>query len=123
MIPTESGDRRAGLKAQLLERLHDPLQLRILVIGVVLLGGYVGVYMPLGDHIATTTQMISRERKLAELAESLEQLQTQCRAFAKRLPQQTDSKEWTEYMHEGRKVAEGPGIYMVPVLAISGGVQ
>ena len=38
---------------------------------------------------------------MAELADSLEQLQAQCSSFAKRLPQQADSKEWMQYMHEG----------------------
>jgi Tfp pilus assembly protein PilO len=101
MIPTETGDRRANLKNLLLERLHDPLQLRILVIGVLLLVGYMGVYTPLSEQIAATTQKIRKEQKLAELAGDLEQLQTQCNSFAKRLPQQADSKEWMQYMHEG----------------------
>ena len=94
MAQTETGERRAGLKTQLIERLHDPLQLRILVIGVLLLVGYMGVYTPLSEQIAATTQKIRKEQKLAELANDLEQLQTQCNSFAKRLPQQADSKEW-----------------------------
>jgi hypothetical protein len=46
MTPTEPGERRTGLKAIVLERLHHPLQLRLLVMGAVLLAGYGGVYMP-----------------------------------------------------------------------------
>ena len=101
MAPTETGERRADLKAQLLGRLHDPLQLRILLIGAVLLAGYIGVYTPLTAQIAETTTKLSRERKMAELANSLEQLQARCGSFAKRIPQQVDSKEWLQYMHEG----------------------
>ena len=100
MIPAETGERRAGLKAHLLDRLHDPLQLRILLIGLVLAAGY-GVYMPLSAQIAETTDKLSRERKMAQLADSLEQLQAQQRSFEKRLPHQADSKEWMQYMHEG----------------------
>ena len=101
MIPTETGERRAGLKAQLLERLHDPLQLRILVIGLVLAAGYGGVYMPLGAQIAETQANLAREKKMADLAANLEQLQAQQRSFDKRLPHQADTKEWTQYVYEG----------------------
>jgi Tfp pilus assembly protein PilO len=102
MIPPETGERRAGgLKANLIERLHDPLQLRILLIGLVLAAGYGGIYMPLAAQIAETTAKLGRERKRAELARSLEQLQAQYRSFAKRLPRQADGKEWMQYMYEG----------------------
>jgi len=101
MIPTETGERRAGMKALVLERLHDPLQLRIIVIGAVLLAGYAGVYAPLSAQIAATTQGPRQERKMADLAASLEQLQAQCRSFAKRIAQPADSKEWMQYVHEG----------------------
>lgn len=101
MVPPESGERRANLKNMLLERLHDPLQLRLLVLGTILLVGYMGVYTPLDDQITATAQKIARERKLAELAADLEQLQAQCNSFAKRLPQQADGKEWMQYMLDG----------------------
>lgn len=101
MIPGDTGERRADLKSRLLERMHDPLQLRITVLGIVLFLGYSGVYLPLDAQISATKQELVRERKLADLASSLEQLQSQCRSFAKRLPQQADSKEWMQYMHEG----------------------
>jgi len=101
MAPTETGERRADLKTRLLERLYDPLQLRIFLIGAVLLAGYAGVYAPLTAQIAETTTKLRREQKMAELADSLEQLQARCGSFAKRIPQQADSKEWLQYMHEG----------------------
>ena len=101
MIPLETEERRVGLKTKLLERLHDPLQLRIVVIGAVLLAGYGGVYTPLAAQVAETTRQITRERKMAELAVGIEQLQERCSSFAKRLPQHTDSKEWMQYVHEG----------------------
>jgi len=103
MASTETGERRADLKARLLERLHDPLQLRILLIGVVLSAGYVGVYEPLAAQIAETTSKLSRERNMAELAGVLEQLRARCSKFEKRIPQQDDCKEWKwiHYMREG----------------------
>lgn len=101
MASTESGERRINLKAIVVERLHDPLQLRILVTIVILLVGYIGVYMPLNAHITETTQRLNRDRKLGELADTVERLQTQCSRFEKRVPQQTDTKEWLQYMHSG----------------------
>ena len=101
MTPTESGDRRASLKASLLERLHDPLQLRICVMAVVLLAGYGAVYQPLSDKIDETTRKINRDKNLLDLAGSIEQLQGQYRSFEDRLPQQVDTKEWVQYVLEG----------------------
>jgi len=103
MASTEIGERRADVKSQLLERLHDPLQLRIVLIGLVLLVGYAGVYTPLTAQIAETTTKLTREQKMAELAANLEQLQARCNSFAKRIPQPADSKEWIwkQYMQEG----------------------
>jgi Tfp pilus assembly protein PilO len=101
MIPTETGERRAGLKAHLLERLHDPPQLRILVIGLVLAAGYGGVYMPLNTQISESTAKLNREKKLAELAAKLEQLQARQRSFEKWLPHQADTKEWMQYVYDG----------------------
>jgi Tfp pilus assembly protein PilO len=101
MASSEGGDRRSGVKGQLLERLHDPLQLRIVVLGFVLLIGYGAVYMPLDEKIVTTGKKIEQEKKLGNLADKLEQLQTQCGKFTKLLPQQTDKKEWLQYMLEG----------------------
>ena len=103
MASTEIGERRADLKSELINRLHDPLQLRIVLIGVVLLVGYAGVYTPLTAQIAETTTKLNREQKMAELAASLEQLQARCNTFAKRIPQPADCKEWIwiQYMREG----------------------
>ena len=101
MTATDSGDRRASLKAGLLERLHDPLQLRICVIAVVLLVGYGAVYQPLSDKIDETNRKLDRDKKLLDLAGSIEQLQEQYRCFEGRLPQQVDAKEWVQYVLEG----------------------
>jgi hypothetical protein len=103
MALTETGERRADLKTQLIERMHDPIQLRIAVIGAVLLIGYCGVYMPLDAQIASTKQRFDREQKLSELAASVEELEKQCRTFAKRIPQPAENKEWLwiQYMQEG----------------------
>jgi hypothetical protein len=101
MISSGSDERRSDLKSNLLERLHDPLQLRICVLIVVLAGGYFGVYVPLNGKIIETTRKLDRDRKMLDLADSIEQLQKQSRQFEGRVPQQADSKEWVQFALEG----------------------
>jgi type II secretory pathway component PulM len=101
MIPSGNEERRSDLKSNLLERLHDPLQLRICVLVVVLATGYFGVYVPLSGKIIDTTKKLERDRKMLELAGSIEQLQKQFHHFEDRVPQQADSKEWVQYVLEG----------------------
>jgi Tfp pilus assembly protein PilO len=101
MTTTDSGDRRVSLKAGLLERLHDPLQLRICAIAVVLLTGYGAVYQPLSNKIDETTKKLRRDKGLLDLAGSVEQLQGQYHSFGQRLPQQVDAKEWVQFVLEG----------------------
>jgi Tfp pilus assembly protein PilO len=101
MSVTETGERRAGLKTLLLDRLHDPLHLRLLVMGAVLLAGYSGIYVPLHAQIDEKSKKIAAAQKLADLATGLEQSQAQSRNLAKWLPQHSDAKEWLQYMHEG----------------------
>jgi len=103
MISPEGGERRTDWKAQVVERLHDPLQLRIFVIAVVLLAGYAAVYQPLSDRIEATTKKLKRAEQLVALAKSIEQLQTQYHSFQGRLPKQSDSKEWVQYVLEGAR--------------------
>ena len=68
---------------------------------VVLLTGYFAVYRPLSDQIDETTRKVDRDRKLLDLAGSIEQLQKQYHSLEDRLPQQVDAKEWVQYVLEG----------------------
>jgi len=104
MSPTETTERRSGLKSSLLERLHNPVQLRIGVMAVVFLLGYVAIYTPLNDQIAATTKKLERDKKRLETARSLESLQKQYRVFEDRVPQQTDNKEWMQCLVEGTRL-------------------
>jgi Tfp pilus assembly protein PilO len=102
MSATDSGDRRTdGWQAKLLQRLHDPMQLRICVIAIVLLAGYAAVYLPLSSRIAKTTKKLAWETKAIEQAADFESLQKQYLALEQRVPSQTDSKEWVQYVLEG----------------------
>jgi Tfp pilus assembly protein PilO len=101
--PAENHDRKADWKTGLLERLHDPLQLRICVTGAVLLIGYLGVYMPLDNDFEETTRELKHEQKMVDLACSVEGLRVQYRRFRDRLPKGADSKEWVQYVLDGMR--------------------
>jgi Tfp pilus assembly protein PilO len=101
MIPAETNERRSSTKAKLLERLHDPVTLRLFVMSTVLLIGYVTIYLQMSDRIAATKRKLKRDDHLIELAVRMEKLQEQYRTFEARVPQQTDGKEWVQYVLEG----------------------
>ena len=92
---------QAQLKAKLLERLHNPTQLRAIVTGLVLLVGYVGVYMPLSGGMEATGRELTQEQKRLELACDVEHLRAQFDRFKHRLPKQRDPNEWVQYVLDG----------------------
>jgi len=101
MSAHDAGERRGDMKSKLLDGLHDPLQLRILVIGEALAIGYGGVYVPMPAQIDQVQSKLAQDKKLSDLAQNIEHLETQCKKFEKLLPKNTDDKEWLHYIHEG----------------------
>src|SRR5882724_3331590 len=87
-----------GLKGKLVERLYNPLQLRVFVAVVVFLVSYCGVYMPLDSSIADTTRRLTREEQRLSLAKDIEHLRAQQKRFKNRVPTGSDTNEWVEYM-------------------------
>ena len=67
----------------------------------VLLAGYYAVFVPLDARIAQTTNKLGRETKLIALAANLERLQKQYSVLEPRVPRQTDTKEWVQYVLDG----------------------
>ena len=100
MSTTETTDRRANIKADLLERLHNPVQLRICLMAIILAAGYGGIYMPLSARIDETSKKLEHDKKLLVLADRMEHLQGQYHTFQDRIPD-TDTKEWEHYMLDG----------------------
>lgn len=98
MSATETSERRASMTDQLLARLRNPAQLRVFLAATVLLVGYGAVYLPLEDRIAAAKRQIIGAKKRLALAHEVEQLRKQFSPIEQRLPQQTDSKEWEQYM-------------------------
>jgi Tfp pilus assembly protein PilO len=86
---------------KLVERLYDPLQFRIFVAAVMLAIGYAGVYMPLDDRIAETTKDLKKAKEYQKLTEEVEDLQSQAVRACARLPKDTDTNEWVQYVLTG----------------------
>ena len=101
MIADAAHPRKADLKTRVLDRLHDPVQLRATVTAMVLLAAYAGIYAPLSGEITDATVAIDHQQKLCRLAADVEHLRAQYQSFANRLPKQSDSKEWVQYLLGG----------------------
>jgi Tfp pilus assembly protein PilO len=102
MSASENVERRGGgLRERLLGKLHEPLPLKICVMTVVLASGYVAVYAPMKSKIDATTAVLKKDKKLFELATKHEQLSKEFQMFEKRIPPQTDTKEWMQYILDG----------------------
>ncbi len=93
-----------SLKARLIERLHDPVQLRVFIVSMALTAGYLFVYMPLSSEITETTRQLTKEQQRLELARDIEHLRAEQRRFESRLPKKRDPNEWVEYLLGGIRV-------------------
>jgi Tfp pilus assembly protein PilO len=98
MSTAENTERRANWKSNLLERLSNPNQLRGFLTALVLLVGYLAIYQPFETHMAATKRSLAEAKKRLNLANDVEQLRKQFSPVEARLQQQTDSKEWEQYM-------------------------
>jgi Tfp pilus assembly protein PilO len=87
--------------AKLAQRLRDPLQFRIFVAAVIVAVGYVGVYMPLDGRITAIKKNIKKTKVNSKLSKQVETLQKQVDRVAKRLPKDTDTNEWLQYVLGG----------------------
>ena len=90
-----------GFKNKLLKRLHNPLQLRVFVTTLILLAGYLGVYVPLSHDIDATARGLETEKKRLQLACEIEHLRAQYDRFQHRLPHKADPNEWVQYVLGG----------------------
>ncbi len=96
-----TGDKKKVDFRELLERLHDPVQLRVVITGLMLVVGYVGIYMPLSSRIEETTRKLGWQYKRQALAKEIEFLRTQLGEFQDRLPENTDANQWAQYVIDG----------------------
>ena len=96
----QTGDKKAELR-KLLERLHDPFQLRVFITVLALAVGFVAVYMPLDSRIEETTRKLNAAQRRHDLAHEIEDLRGQVEGLQARLPEDTDTNEWVQYVLDG----------------------
>jgi hypothetical protein len=94
-------NQKTAIKEQLRECLQDPVKLRTITTGIVLLVGYAAVYMPLSDQIETASRTLAAETKRLDAAREIESLRAQFQKFKDRLPEKSDPNEWVEYVLGG----------------------
>jgi len=97
----ETAAGKKSFKDQLINRLYDPVQLRVFTTGVVLLAGYAGIYMPLSDRIETASRKLDVETKRLDLAREIEDLRSLQKKFKDRIPEKSDANEWVQYVLGG----------------------
>jgi hypothetical protein len=81
--------------------LHNPLQLRVLLMAAAFGGWYAAFSMPMAEGIDDTVRRSERERKRVRLAVEVERLRGQVARFQPRLPEKTDPNEWVQYVLRG----------------------
>jgi len=92
---------KTDFKSDLILRLHNPTQLRVLVTALALGIGYAGVYLPLGSALEEAQRRRSAGRARLELVHDVSRLRSQIKGFEKRLPTKSDPNEWVEYVLGG----------------------
>jgi hypothetical protein len=102
----EDAIKKPSLKAILIERMHDPLQLRAALCVLLLVCWYSVAYTPLAAQIVTTTSQLQRDRKRLGLAKEVEALRVEAAQFKDRIPPRSDPNEFLQYVLAG--VRKGP---------------
>lgn len=97
----DASTKKKAWQTQLLTRLQNPVQLRVFITALVVLGGYLGIYGPLNGEIADTSEQLARARKRLDLTRDIEYLRGQFNRFQARLPHKTDTNEWVQYVLGG----------------------
>jgi Tfp pilus assembly protein PilO len=101
MSAMDSQDRRGGQKSSLIERLHNPTELRFCLMAIVLGIGYATVFLPFDATIAATTRKLNDAKKRLALADEVEVLRREYRAIQPRIPSNLDVSEWLQYVLSG----------------------
>ncbi len=91
------------LAALAMRILHNPTQIRVLMMILIFGGWYFAFYSPLSQGIEETARRTEREKKRLGLAGDVERLRHQVGRFQGRLPEKTDPNEWVQYLLAGSR--------------------
>jgi Tfp pilus assembly protein PilO len=97
----EPEKKQSPLTRLLVERLHNPIQLRIICCMLVLLAWYLALYNPLSSEIAAKTERLAREEKRLTFANEIDRLKDRLKPFQSRLPEKVDPTEYLQFVLGG----------------------
>jgi Tfp pilus assembly protein PilO len=88
-------------QTRLADQLHNSGRLRILVAAGIITLAYVGIYWPLDAKVADTKRRLTLEENRQQLILDIEKLRDEVKNFKDRVPAQTDTNEWVQYVLGG----------------------
>jgi Tfp pilus assembly protein PilO len=109
-----SSRREEGRYEQLLARLRDPVQLRVFLTVVTVVVGYMAIYLPMDRRIREVSRKLAEERNRQTLLEDIEHLRGQVDKFQARLPDDTDTNQWIQYVLDGMRAFPLNLVKLVP---------
>jgi hypothetical protein len=83
---------------QAIEQLEDPLKLKLVSIGIVLLAGFFAVYRPLDAEIALLRRDLAVQEARSATIRQVESMQATWRQLMRPIPEHGDVNFWTEYI-------------------------
>jgi hypothetical protein len=81
-----------------LEQLEDPLQLKMVALGLVCLVGFFAVYRPLDDELTILRRQVSEQQSRAAMIGKIDSLRRSRDSFLKAIPPDADVNFWTQYL-------------------------
>jgi hypothetical protein len=97
----ENEKKKSGLTRFVIERLHNPLQLRVIVCAGLPLAWYFLYCTPRCEDIAAKTDRLQHEEKRLALANDIEQLRARLKPIKDRFPAKVDPTEYLQYVLGG----------------------
>ena len=103
-----------GRYEQLLARLRDPVQLRVFLTVVTVAIGYLAIYLPINGRIQEVGRKLKEEQNRQALLAEIEHLRGQVDKFQARLPDDTDTNQWIQYVLDGMRAFPLNLVKLVP---------
>jgi len=88
-------------KALAVKHLSDPAKLRLTVVGVGIVIALFMIFNPLSKKILQGRKALSAEKRRFEAVREVEILRKEIDAYAHRIPENSDTNEWVQYILEG----------------------
>lgn len=97
----DTEQKKSALTRFVIERLHNPLQLRCFVCAGLPVAWYFLFCTPWCDDIAVKTDQLQHNEKRLQLANEIEQLKARLKPIKERYPEKVDPTEYLQYVLGG----------------------